>query len=123
MANKATGDALFETVVATFARDRQVTCEKGWSAGNLVLKVNGKIFAMLNKGRLVTKLPKARLDELVTGGIGCHFDAGRGRPMKEWVAVDEASDWVALAKEGYSFVKGRAARGRRELPVSSRGAR
>ena len=105
MAKKAKPDALFDAVAAGFARDRRVSREKGWGAGNAILKVDGRIFAMLNKGRLVAKLPKARVDELVTGGVGRHFDAGRGRPMKEWVAVGETIDWVVLAKEAYRFVK------------------
>ena len=54
----------FAPVVTAFARDRSVSLGKRFSSSN-VLSVNGKIFAMLVKGRLVVELPKQRVDELV----------------------------------------------------------
>jgi len=70
------------------------------------LKVNGKIFAMFSKGRFVTKLPKQRVDELVSSDKGERFDPGHGRLMKEWVVVRAArASWIDLAKEAYDFVK------------------
>jgi hypothetical protein len=39
---------------------------------------------MLVKGRFVAKLPRGRVDELVSGGSGEYFDPGHGRLMKEW---------------------------------------
>jgi hypothetical protein len=70
------------------------------------LKVNGKIFAMFGRGKFVAKLPKARVDELVSGGQGERFDPGHGRLMKEWIAMEsETSNWVELASEAYDFVK------------------
>jgi hypothetical protein len=60
---------------------------------------------MLVKGRFVAKLPKTRVDALVSGGIGKHFDPGHGRVMKEWVVVPAGqTDWVELAKEARQFV-------------------
>jgi len=44
-----------------------------------VLSVNGKIFAMLVRGKLVVKLPKQRVDELVAARVGTYFDPGHGR--------------------------------------------
>ena len=41
-----------------------------------VLSVNGKIFAMLVRGKLVVKLPKQRVDGLVAGRAGTYFDPG-----------------------------------------------
>jgi hypothetical protein len=65
----------------------------------------GGIFAMLVKGRFVTKLPKSRVDELVTAGRGERFDPGHGRLMKEWIAIGSGrADWVALAEEALAFV-------------------
>jgi hypothetical protein len=98
----------FAPVVAAFSKDRQVRCEKGWGAGNLVLKVKGKIFAMQHKGKLVVKLPKAKVDELLSQGAGRRFDPrGDGRVMKEWVVVGLAKEkWIALAKEAQQFVRG-----------------
>ena len=98
----------FAPVVAAFSGDRQVSTEQGWGSGNVVLKVNDKIFAMLVKGKLVAKLPKARVDELVSSGAGDRFDPrGDGRLMKEWVVVGIGkANWIALAKEAHGFVNG-----------------
>ncbi|NBH04143.1 hypothetical protein GTY80_12920 [Amycolatopsis sp. SID8362] len=61
---------------------------------------------MFVRGQLVLKLPKARVDELVEGGHGVRFDANKGTPMKEWLALDTASPqpWSALAEEALEFV-------------------
>jgi hypothetical protein len=66
------------------------------------LKVGGKIFSILTKGRLVVKLPRQRVDELVASGAGERFDPRNdGRLMKEWLALDSNSgmDWLALSTE------------------------
>jgi len=95
----------FRLVVAAFVNDQHVTRKRMFSSDN-VLAVKGKIFAMLVKGKFVAKLPKERVDELVAGGIGEHFDPGHGRLMKEWVVVGAGrAPWVELAKEAYQFVK------------------
>jgi hypothetical protein len=97
-------DPRFLPVVEAFAKDRQVTA--GTMMASFGLKVNGKIFAMLVKGKFVAKLPKHRVDELVSGGKGDNFDPGHGRLMKEWIAVSAGkADWVALAREAHRFVK------------------
>jgi hypothetical protein len=98
-------DPIFAPIVAAFAKDRQVSRKRMFSTSD-ALNVNGKIFAMLVKGKFVAKLPKTRVDDLVRDGRGEYFDPGHGRLMKEWVAVgsDKAS-WVGLAKEAYRFVK------------------
>jgi hypothetical protein len=99
-------DPSFMPVVAIFADDPLVRRGKLFSSSS-VLTVNGKVFAMLVKGRFVAKLPRGRVDELVSGGRGEYFDPGHGRLMKEWVTVEAGKPaWVALAKEAYSFVKG-----------------
>lgn len=74
--------------------------------GASALKVEGKIFAMLVEGRLVVKLPRQRVDALVAAGDGARFEAGHGRAMKEWLALDPASgiDWGPLATEALAFV-------------------
>jgi hypothetical protein len=97
-------DRDFQPVVAAFAADRDVAGGRMMSA--YCLKVNGKIFAMHASGRFVAKLPRARVDALVSAGRGARFDPGHGRLMKEWVAVaDGTAEWVALAREAYAFVK------------------
>jgi TfoX/Sxy family transcriptional regulator of competence genes len=77
--------------------------------GSDALQVNGRIFAMVSRGRLVFKLPRERVAALIAGGEGAPFDAGKGRPMKEWVALEErAHDHSrSLAEEALAFVSGR----------------
>ena len=71
------------------------------------LKVHGRIFAMLVRGALVLKLPHARVDELVESGAGTPFDAGKGKPMREWFVLSSASTrrWLPLAQEALDFVQ------------------
>lgn len=80
--------------------------------GSDALKVNGAIFAMVTQGRLVVKLPGHRVAALITEGTGAPFDAGKGRAMKEWLAVtaDEDETWRALAREAMEFVGARPRR-------------
>jgi hypothetical protein len=73
------------------------------------LKVDGRIFAMLVRDALVLKLPAARVTELVSAHEGTHFDAGKGKPMREWFVLSPTSgkDWRGLAGEAMAFVKQR----------------
>jgi hypothetical protein len=98
----------FEPLVAAFSGERAVTVEKGWGSGNVVLKVRGKIFAMLMRAELVVKLPRRRVDQLVESAAGTRFDPRRdGRAMKEWVVVPPGgADWLELAAEALRFVGG-----------------
>ncbi len=107
--------AKFAAVVAAFARDRKLAPiaqdylarkhEPARAFGSNALKVNGKIFAMCVKAKLVVKLPKARVDELVTSGKGSYFDPGHGRLMKQWVSVEAARlSWTELALEAHDYV-------------------
>jgi hypothetical protein len=73
--------------------------------GSNALKVRGRIFAMLVKDRLVVKLPRERVDELVRGELGERFDPGHGRRMREWFSLHDAGlSWVDLAKDAHDFV-------------------
>ena len=81
---------------------------------SLGLRVGGKIFAMLVRGDLVVKLPRARVDALVAAGQGQAFDPRRdGRLMKEWLVFrgDDPS-WLDLAREAHAFVGGAAGKRR-----------
>ncbi|MEJ7762689.1 MAG: TfoX/Sxy family protein [Thermomicrobiales bacterium] len=70
------------------------------------LKVNDKIFAMLVGDRLVVKLPRQRVDDLIARGHGERFASGQGRPMKEWFSVGPSAmpDSLDLAREALAFV-------------------
>jgi TfoX/Sxy family transcriptional regulator of competence genes len=73
--------------------------------GSNGLKANGKLFALYVRGKLVLKLPRERVDALVAAGAGTRFDAGKGRPMKEWLVVEKPRRaWLALAGEAHDFV-------------------
>jgi hypothetical protein len=94
----------FAPVAAVFAKDAKVTAGKLMSSYGL--KIDGKIFAMFGRGKFVAKLPKQRVDELVSKEMGERFDPGHGRLMKEWIAMSSHNgEWPALAKEAYQFVK------------------
>ena len=98
-------DPGFAPVADTFSKDRQVS--RGKMFGAVALKVNGKVFAMLVKGKFVAKLPKERVDALVGSGKGDYFDPGHGRPMKEWVSISAGkAPWIDLAREAHHFVTG-----------------
>lgn len=93
--------ALSET---TYGDDESKGARRSFGATSL--KAGGKIFAMLVRDRLVVKLPRARVDELVTGGGGERFDPGHGRVQKEWLSV-ASSDydvWLSMATESEAYV-------------------
>jgi len=101
----------FSELVQLFAGVPGVTepdATKARGFGSDALKVGGSIFAMVARGHLVVKLPKARVDELIAAGEGMAFDAGRGRPMREWVALvsGDLDVWCDLATEARAFVGG-----------------
>jgi hypothetical protein len=79
----------------------------GRGFGRSALRFHNKIFVMFVRGRLVLKLPAARVDELVTGGAGVRFDANKGTPMKEWLSLDPGPDhdWLSLAHEALDFAR------------------
>lgn len=97
----------FQAIVDAFASVPGVASRAGWAKGNTVLTVDGRIFAMLDHGHLVVKLPVAAVDALVHSGSGTRFDPkGTGKGMREWcaVGVGRVADWQALAQQAYAFV-------------------
>jgi hypothetical protein len=92
-------------VAAAFKRDRAVT-SGGKGFGATGLKVRGKIFAFVSsRGAFVVKLPRERARKLIAARRAVAFAPGRGRAMKEWIAVRlPPAKWAALAKEARDFV-------------------
>jgi hypothetical protein len=79
----------------------------GSGFGRGSLRYRGKIFAMLVRGRLVVKLPEARVADLITAGEGLAFDANKGTPMRGWLSLAPQSglDWLSLASEALDFAR------------------
>ena len=100
-----TPEQLWEPLAKAQLARRGVTSGTGFGA-NEGLRVSGKIFAMLVRGELVVKLPRDRVDELVDAGAARRFDAGKGRPMKEWASVPASASrrWKGLVEEARTFV-------------------
>jgi hypothetical protein len=98
--------ALFESLCEAYAGVSGVTVPKGGSGfGSNAIKINKSIFAMLVNDRLVVKLPAVRVAELISSGDGLPFDAGKGKPMKEWVALTvNAGACRELVAEAMAFV-------------------
>jgi hypothetical protein len=99
---------LFESLCEEYAGVPGVTVPKGGRGfGSSAIKINKSIFAMLVNDRLVVKLPTGRVAQLISSGDGLPFDAGKGKPMKEWVSltVDDATCRVLVA-EAMAFVGG-----------------
>ena len=98
---------LFSALCAEYAGVTGITVpdptQRGF--GSSALKVNSKIFAMLVNDRLVVKLPRPRVAELIETGHGLPFDSCKRTPMKEWVTLtgDEA-ECRALVVEAQAFV-------------------
>lgn len=103
MTERAEPSERFDAVRAELvADDRRV---RPWSwFGLQAVSVDGEVFAAVSHGRLVVKLGRPRVDELVGAGAGERFQPGR-RAFGEWlhVAGDDA-DWRALAIEARDFV-------------------
>ncbi len=104
-----TPEERFAALSAAFLGNPLVTFPTiGKRFGASALKVHGKIFAMLDsQQRLVVKLPRARVQDLIARGKGAPYDPRHdSRIMKEWVVITTlaAEDWHAYAQEALDFV-------------------
>jgi hypothetical protein len=93
---EAGASALTHTDVAT-----------GTMMGFPCLRVSGAFFASCDHrtGDLIIKLPRQRVQELITTGIGKPF-APAGRTFREWVLIDnrDPARWAALIDEARTYV-------------------
>ena len=73
------------------------------------LRHRGHIFAMLIRGELVVKLAPGRVTQLIAAGRGHAFDAGKGRPLRAWLAVSfrpgAAAGWADLVDEAFEAAR------------------
>ena len=70
------------------------------------LKIHKKMFVMLNKNtKFVVKLPKERVQELISSEKGLPYDPGNGKIMKEWVEIplEYYDDWIDITAEAMEF--------------------
>lgn len=67
------------------------------------------------EGKLVAKVPRDRVDELVRDGVGVRFyPRGDGRVMNERVVIgSHRFKGTSIAREAYAFVASRKRRGAR----------
>jgi hypothetical protein len=103
-----TPEQRYEDLIEEFLGEDGVLQPPGGSGfGRGAIRYRRKIFAMFVRGRLVVKLPRKRVDELVAGGHGERFDANKGTPMKEWFSLDPESRlaWPPLAREALGFAR------------------
>jgi hypothetical protein len=103
-----TPEQRYQDLIDQFAGEAGVLPPEGGSGfGRGALRYRRKIFAMLVRGRLVVKLPRARVDALVDAGHGQRFDANKGTPMREWFSLDPDSElaWAPLALEALAFAR------------------
>jgi hypothetical protein len=86
-----TPEQVWAPIAKAHLASRGVTGGTGFG-NNEGLRISGKIFAML-----------------VGSGVAERFDAGKGRPMKEWASVAPSASrrWRALVDKARAFVGGR----------------
>ena len=100
-----TTEQAFATIADRLLAESAVTEGTGFGSAP-GLRVHNKIFAMLLRGELVLKLPASRCAELVTEGRARPFDAGKTRPMKQWITLTaDPAGWSALTDEALAFVR------------------
>ncbi|HZY46451.1 MAG TPA: hypothetical protein VFE96_01525 [Candidatus Bathyarchaeia archaeon] len=99
-------DQRYATVVRKLLKERNVTQSEKKGFGSSALWTKSKIFALLSSRReFVVKLPRRRVEELISSGEGKAFDTGSGRLMKEWFVTNSKDEkaWLSLAKEAMEF--------------------
>jgi TfoX/Sxy family transcriptional regulator of competence genes len=101
-----TPEQIFESLVPERLRDPGVKVGRMYGSSPRGLTVNGKIFAFMSQGQLVVKMSAERVADLTASEVGHPFDAGKGKVMKEWMAVDAGASrrWRSLMVEAQEFV-------------------
>jgi hypothetical protein len=102
----------FKKVTGAALERRDVTA--GTMMGLPCLRVAGAFFASCDHrtGDLIVKLPRERVEQLITAGDGKPF-APAGRTFREWVLIDDRDQnrWAELINEALAYVGGEARAG------------
>jgi hypothetical protein len=103
------GAATFRDLMPEYLGRNGVTEGTGFG-GNPGLRFHGHIFAMLVRDELVVKLPPDAVTEHIAAAHGHAFDAGKGRPLRAWLAVryraDARPSWSDLVVEAFRAAGG-----------------
>jgi hypothetical protein len=101
-----TAEALFWDLIDEL-RERDQRIEEGTIMGGRCVRVSGEFLGLVDyKGSgMVVKLPRDRVDELASEGIGRPF-APAGKVFREWVSIPELNRrrWQKLLVEAITFV-------------------
>jgi hypothetical protein len=100
----------FAALAATLCREYGVSRASGKTYGDFALEVDNKTFAFSPaRGKLVVKLPSARIDTLISTGAGRRHGVHRTSTKHEWFSLgsDSAAAWLAFAREAMYFVRSR----------------
>jgi hypothetical protein len=103
----ADAQSLFDELVDEYSGQPGVTY--GRMMASKGLRVHGKIFAMLNHGALVVKVPADRVTELLSQEGIMPFEPRPGRRMREWVVIPVPKatgdvEWPAITAEAFAYV-------------------
>lgn len=88
----------------TFQGDPRITMPDPGSRrfGSKGVRVAGQVFAMEWQGRLAVKISSDRVAAHEATGLGKPLTMGK-RVMKEWLVVEDRSDWLSLAEEALNL--------------------
>ena len=95
----------FEGVVRAMSRAPSVTRAKMFGCEGL--KIKGKFFVVMVRGRLAVKLPENVVNEMTARKQGKQFHHiyDSNRIMKEWVSLEPTvNNWLELARKAKYFV-------------------
>lgn len=98
--------AEYEKLVQKFVATE--SAESGQMFGKACLKINGEAFIAQHKEAVVFKLPGDAHAKAIALADAVLWDpSGKGRPMKEWVALTVAHDkkFPAMAQAALEYVQ------------------
>ena len=98
-------EAHYAAIVAALIKAKGVTISSRRGFGQSGLMIHEKLFAVLRGPTLLLKLPADRVAELIASKEGNAFDAGKGKPMREWITIGPHAHakWLQLAREALQF--------------------